>query len=118
MWRSLSCIEATASCRRTTPWVPVRSLDIRVAPDIISFDAHKGLEMFFADPVKLFTRWLAAASLTGDPQELAQHAMITATCGLGLLEISSAVDSFHLSHGLSKLIRNLAGVQRSYAAGS
>ena len=118
----------------------------RVAPDIISFDAHEGLEMFFADrhaldfarkgglvaygliptwpsldsldPVKLFTRWLAAASLAGNPQELAQRAMITATCGLGLLEISSAADSFRLAHGVSKLIRNLAGVPRSYAAGS
>jgi hypothetical protein len=118
----------------------------RVAPDIISFDAHEGLEVFFADrhaldfvrkgglvaygmiptwpsldaldPVKLFARWLAAASLAGDPRELAQHAMITATCGLGLLEISSVTASFHLAHAVSKLIRKLAGVQRRYAAGS
>jgi hypothetical protein len=120
----------------------------RVNPDILSFDAHEGLELFFADrhalefvrkgglvaygmvptwasvdtldPASLFTRWLAAASLAGDPQELAQQAMITATCGLGLLETSSIANSFQLAHGVSKLMRNLAGVPVSaaYAAGS
>lgn len=109
----------------------------RAKPDIISFDAHEGLELFFAephalefvrnggavaygmaptwqsldtlDPVTLFTRWLKAASLAGDPQELAQRAMITATCGLGLLTASSVADSFRVTSGVSKLIRALAG---------
>lgn len=106
-------------------------------PDILSFDAHEGLELFFADghardflrnggtvaygmvptlprpgevdAVAVFTRWLAAASLAGDPQELAQRAMITATCGLGLLDPSSVADSFHVAHRVGKLIRRLAG---------
>jgi len=83
----------------------------RVNPDIISFDAHEGLDSFFSDwhaldfvqqggtvaygivptrpglnavdSASIFIRWLKAASLAGDPQKFAQRAMITATCGLG-----------------------------------
>jgi hypothetical protein len=62
------------------------------------------------DPVALFTRWLTAASLAGDPQELAQGAMVTATCGLGLLEESSVSDSFHVAHSVGRLVRRLAGM--------
>ena len=116
-------------------------------PDILSFDAHEGLELFFAnrhaldflrnggtvaygmvptflrlganDSATLFTRWLTAASLAGDPQELAQRAMITATCGLGLLNESSVADSFHVAQGLGKLIRSLAAANsKGYFAGS
>jgi hypothetical protein len=110
----------------------------RAKPDILSFDAHAGLELFFADPhaldfvrkggivaygmiptwsrletidsTSIFMRWLKAASLAGDPQELAQGAMITATCGLGLLDASAVADSFRVAHGVSWLIRSLAGV--------
>jgi hypothetical protein len=110
----------------------------RAKPDILSFDAHAGLELFFADPDALdfvhngglvaygmvptwsrldstdsagiFTRWLKAASLAGDPQELAQGAMITATCGLGLLDASAVAESFSLARGVSRLIGSLAGV--------
>lgn len=109
----------------------------RAKPDILSFDAHEGLELFFADshtldfvnqggtvayglvPTKqhlnaidaasIFIRWLEAASRAGDPQNLAQRSMITATCGLGLLEMSSVVDSFHVAHGVSTLVRSLVG---------
>ncbi|WP_031495490.1 hypothetical protein [Bryobacter aggregatus] len=109
----------------------------RVKPDILSFDAHLGLESFFTDrhalafvhqggsvaygmvptwqsledldPLSLFTRWLAAASLAADPQELAQRALITATCGLGLLSPASVTASFALAHGVSTLIRRLSG---------
>ncbi len=107
-----------------------------VEPDILSFDAHQGLELFFADPhalaftrkggtvaygmvptwerldaldsAMLFTRWLTAASLAGDPQEFAQHAMITATCGLGLLDVASVAGSFNLANGVGELIGSLA----------
>lgn len=110
----------------------------QVEPDIISFDAHEGLELFFSnrnardftrnggmvaygliptwpslrdlEPARLFTRWLKAASLAGDPQEFAQCALITATCGLGLLEEPSVGESFGLAHCVSKLIRDLADV--------
>jgi hypothetical protein len=109
----------------------------RVQPDIISFDAHEGLELFFADwhardfmqqggtvsygivptrpgvnavdSASLFIRWLKAASLAGDPQKFAQRAMITATCGLGLLDESAVAESFSVAHSVSKLIRSLAG---------
>ena len=109
----------------------------RAQPDILSFDAHEGLELFFADadarefvkrggavaygliptweslasvdPASIFSRWLKAATLAGDPQELARQAMITATCGLGLLEPSSIAPSFTAAHAVGKLIHTLAG---------
>src|SRR6202167_6217081 len=109
----------------------------RVQPDILSFDAHEGLDWFFADwhaldfmqqggtvaygivptrpgvnavdSASIFLRWLKAASLAGDPQKFAQRAMITATCGLGLLDTSAVAESFCVAHSVSKLIRSLAG---------
>jgi hypothetical protein len=109
----------------------------RVKPDIISFDAHEGLDLFFCnwhaldfvnqggtvaygivptrpglnavDSASIFIRWLKAASLAGDPQKFAQRAMITATCGLGLLDTSSVAESFGVAQSVSKLIRSLAG---------
>ena len=106
-------------------------------PDIISFDAHEGLDLFFTDwhaldfmqqggtvaygivptrpgvnavdSASIFIRWLKAASLAGDPQKFAQRAMITATCGLGLLDTSAVAESFSVAHSVSKLIRSLAG---------
>jgi hypothetical protein len=111
---------------------------LRTRPDILSFDAHKGLEAFFAHPqsvdfvnqggtvaygliptkpdldaldgAQIFIRWLEAVSRRGDPQRFAQRAMITATCGLGLLDPSSIRASFTVAHGVSKLVRSLAGV--------
>jgi hypothetical protein len=35
--------------------------------------------------------------------------MITATCGLGLLDTSAIAESFSVAHSVSKLIRSLAG---------
>jgi hypothetical protein len=109
----------------------------RVRPDIISFDAHEGLDLFFADwhaldfvnqggtvaygivptrpglnaidSASIFVRWLKAASLAGDPQKFAQRAMITSTCGLGLLDASSVGESFSVAHSVGKLIRSLVG---------
>jgi hypothetical protein len=109
----------------------------RVEPDIISFDAHQGLELFFtdwhaldfmqqggtvaygivptrpgvnaADSATIFIRWLKAASSAGDPQKFAQRAMITATCGLGLLDPSAVTESFEVANSISRLIRSLAG---------
>jgi hypothetical protein len=109
----------------------------RAKPDIISFDAHEGLDLFFSDwhaldfiqqggtvaygivptrpgvnavdSASIFIRWLKAASLAGDPQKFAQRAMITATCGLGLLDTSAVAESFSVAHSVSKLIRSLAG---------
>jgi hypothetical protein len=109
----------------------------RAQPDILSFDAHEGLDLFFTDwhaldfmrqggtvaygmvptrpgvnavdSASIFVRWLKAASLAGDPQKFAQRAMITATCGLGLLDESAVAESFSVAHSVSKLIRSLAG---------
>jgi hypothetical protein len=109
----------------------------RAKPDILSFDAHEGLDLFFADwhaldfvqqggivaygivptqsglnavdSASIFIRWLKAASLAGDPQKFAQQAMITATCGLGLLDTSSIEVSFGVARSVSKLVRTLAG---------
>jgi hypothetical protein len=108
----------------------------RARPDILSFDAHAGLESFFADPdardfarrggivaygliptlpslkevdpVSIFVRWLKAATLAGDPQELACRAMITATCGLGLLDSPAIAESFNAASAVSKLVRSLS----------
>jgi hypothetical protein len=113
----------------------------RVRPDIISFDAHEGLDLFFADwhaaefvqqggtvaygivPTRpgvnaldsatIFIRWLKAASLAGDPQKFAERAMITATCGLGLLNTAAVAESFEVAHSVSRLIRSLAGSPES-----
>ena len=109
----------------------------RVKPDILSFDADEGLDLFFADShmidfvhqgglvaygivptragvnaldsAKIFLRWLQAASQAGDPQEFAQRAIITATCGLGLLDESSIAESFGVAHAIGRMIKSLAG---------
>jgi hypothetical protein len=110
-------------------------------PDILSFDAHRGLEPFFADsqalrfvegggwvaygiipnsltldaalPASIFRRWLTAASMAGDPQALAARAMITATCGLGLLDPESVESSFRLARRVGSLIKRLAGAEKT-----
>ena len=107
-------------------------------PDILSFDAYQQLEEFFADSdaleflhnggwiaygmvpnsptlqqleaASLFGRWLMAASMAGDPQQIAQRAIITATCGLGLLDARLVRQSFSLARAVGTLVRRLAGV--------
>jgi hypothetical protein len=109
----------------------------RAKPDILSFDADEGLELFFGDwhsvdfinqggivayglvptrpgltavdSASIFLRWLKAASHVGDPQRFAQRAMITATCGLGLLDVPAIEESFRVAHSVSKLVRTLVG---------
>lgn len=104
----------------------------RVRPDILSFDAHQGLELFFSHPdalafaksggivaygliptlrdlaavraEQIFTRWLTLASLAGDPEDFARNAMITATCGLGLLNPATVAQSFATARTVSHLI--------------
>jgi hypothetical protein len=113
-----------------------------VNPDVLSFDAHEGLELFFSDANALafarrggivaygliptwqdlstlraehiFTRWLTLASLAGDPQQFALKAIITATCGLGLLTPESVRESFALAGSVGKLIRAIAGQPRPF----
>jgi hypothetical protein len=108
----------------------------RAKPDILSFDAHEGLESFFSNPAsaafvrdggtvaygliptlrdlkgvsaeRIFTRWLTLASLAGDPQRFARQALVTATCGLGLLPEESVPESFRLAKAVGQLMRDLA----------
>jgi hypothetical protein len=49
--------------------------------------------------------------MAGEPQELARRALITATCGLGLIDAASVGESFHVARATGKLIRRLAGVE-------
>ena len=105
-------------------------------PDILSFDAHQGLEEFFSSrsalefldrggwvayglvptssdlsalrPGSIFSRWLVAASLARDPQDLAQSTIITATCGLGLLAPPAVIESFQIAADVGAMIRKLA----------
>jgi hypothetical protein len=114
----------------------------RVQPDILSFDAHQGLEHFFADadalnfarnggvvaygliptwkdmkglsPVSVFTRWLTLASLAGDPQQFARTAMVTSTCGLGLLHPDAVAESFAMAQSVGKLIHGFAEAPEPY----
>jgi hypothetical protein len=115
--------------------VPIAAL-CQAQPDIISFDAHYGLESFCADPAaqrflraggrvafglvptfsvldqidpdELFLRWLVAVTGVMSVGALARQTMITATCGLGLLSEPSAVSSFHLAHQLAQRIAQVA----------
>ncbi len=116
----------------------------RVNPDILSFDAHEGLELFFSDANALafarrgrivaygliptwqdlstlraehiFTRWLTLASLAGDGQQFAQNAIVTATCGLGLLTPESVRESFALARNVGQMIRAIAEQPQPIAA--
>ncbi len=108
----------------------------RVNPDILSFDAHQGLERFFEspagvaflkrghtvawgliptwdhpdelEPASVFARWLHAAAQVDDVRALAQRAMITATCGLGLVSESAAVRAFDLAQRLAVFFKKAA----------
>lgn len=109
----------------------------QVGADILSFDAHAGLEQFFLlsdarnfvqsgglvaygliptrrsladlDAHTIFRRWFAAAAMAGDPQELARAAMVTATCGFGMLDEGSVEESFALADAVGAMLRKLAG---------
>lgn len=108
----------------------------QAAPDIISFDSYQDLETFCADqdarrfvnagglvafgliptssnlssldPALLFTRWLLACKDIGDLSQLAAHTMITATCGLGLLNPMQAASSFRFAQRVADLVQKVA----------
>jgi methionine synthase II (cobalamin-independent) len=128
--RSAGAITGLHCCARP-PFAAVR----HVQPDIFSFDAHQDLEMFFADSdarhfwadggmvafgliptwlnlervsaEALFYRWLMAAEDTVDLSELARRSLITATCGLGLLNETAAKDSFNLACHTGELVHRV-----------
>ncbi|MCX6047418.1 MAG: hypothetical protein NT075_20120 [Chloroflexi bacterium] len=107
---------------------------VKVAPDIISFDAHQHLEGFLRHPSiqhfvatggglalgliptladlrglapdDLFARWVGAA-VGGDYNldQLAAQSLITATCGLGLLTETTAATAFWQSTQVAHKLR-------------
>jgi len=105
-------------------------------PDIVSFDAHQGLEMLLAqpdtrtfvenggclsfglvptlnalnsfDPSETFIRWATAVGETLPAKKFADQSMVTATCGLGLMSIEAAQASFRKAIELSHLIAKVA----------
>ncbi|MCS7060228.1 MAG: hypothetical protein RMN25_03595 [Anaerolineae bacterium] len=130
MMRAAGAIAGLHCCAR----LPT-ALAYRARPDLISFDAHQGLEDFFADPhmqafmragglvafgivptlsdlsefhpLTLLSRWLEAAMSVGDIADLAERSLFTATCGLGLLGERAARQSFQLVGQLSASVAGL-----------
>ncbi len=124
------------TCARLSPGgVAIAALG-QARPDIISFDAYQGLEVFCADPAAqdflrtggwvawglvptwprldqldpqaLFARWLGAATGVMAVEAVARQTLITATCGLGLLPEPAVASSFHLAHQLAQRIAQVA----------
>lgn len=60
--------------------------------------------------VELFAGWLGAAACAGDLPALARRSMVTASCGLGLVDTAAAQASFSLAAGVAGLVRRVAGV--------
>ncbi|MGH9012114.1 MAG: hypothetical protein ACRDYF_20050 [Acidimicrobiia bacterium] len=102
-------------------------------PDVISFDASEptfagdeaavrwwtssgGMTAFGlvatgptdSDPGDLFVRWLDAGLRLDDPQGLARRTIVTATCGLGLVDPPAALQSFRRSAQVGTLVREVA----------
>jgi len=124
------------TCARLSPGSVAISAFGQARPDIVSFDAYQGLEVFCADPAAqdflrtgglvawglvptwsrldqldpqaLFARWLGAATGVMAVEAVARQALITATCGLGLLPEPAVASSFHLAHQLAQRIAQVA----------
>jgi hypothetical protein len=105
-------------------------------PDFISFDAHANLESFCADPdaqafmreggltafgliptledlstlnaMNLVSRWLLACTNIADISDIAAFSLVTATCGLGLLDEEAAAMSFEAARRVSMALRRIA----------
>lgn len=133
--RTLGALVGVHTCA-TAPHGTPSSVLCQVEPDILSFDAHHGLEAFTADPAAsaflraggrvafgliptwsnldqvdvnaLLLRWLVAAPDTLPVADLARQTLITATCGLGLLPEPAAIASFRLAHEFETHIANIA----------
>jgi hypothetical protein len=124
MLRAAGAVAGVHCCAR-----PPASLVCRAHPDLVSFDAHQGLEEFFTEPdmqafmrngglvafgliptwpdlsefhpLTLLSRWLESAVACGDIAGLAQRSLFTATCGLGLLSEQATRRSFQLGELLA-----------------
>jgi len=106
------------------------------APDILSFDTSQDLGTFCLDGVirtfirngglialglvptssglsgcdstTLFTRWQLACKDLSERPQLASRTLITATCGLGLLNPLEAATTFDCAQHISMLLKNFA----------
>jgi hypothetical protein len=132
MLRAAGAVAGVHCCAR----LPA-SLVCRAHPDLVSFDAHQGLEEFFAEPdtqafmrggglvafgliptwpdlcevhpLTLLSRWLESAVTCGDIAGLAERSLFTATCGLGLLSEQAARRSFQTGGLLAAGAASLIG---------
>ncbi len=123
------------TCATTASSVPVSAL-CQARPDVISFDAHHGIEAFNADPdvqaflagggrvayglvptwsqleqlsaQELLLRWLVAVPESTSATALARQSLMTATCGLGLLPETAARESFRLANELGQQVARIA----------
>jgi hypothetical protein len=105
-------------------------------PDFVSFDAHENLESFCTDPdaqsfmreggltaygmiptlenlnalspMNLVSRWLLACADIADVSDMAAFSLVTATCGLGLLDEDAAAQSFNMARTVSMALRRIA----------
>jgi hypothetical protein len=124
------------TCARLAPGGMALAALGQACPDIVSFDAYQGLEVFCTDPAAqdflrtggwvacglvptwprldqldpqaLFARWLGAATDVMAVEALARQTLITATCGLGLLPAPAVASSFHLAHQLAQRMAQVA----------
>ena len=124
------------TCARLSPGGVALTALGQARPDIVSFDAYQGLEVFCADPAAqdflrtggwvacglvptwprldqldpqtLFARWLGAATGVMAVEAVARQTLITATCGLGLLPTPAVASSFRLAHQLAQRIAQVA----------
>ncbi len=107
-----------------------------IQPDLFSFDAHQYLETFAGDEatrpllfrggiiafglvpncfdlgqvtaIRLFFHWLIAVKNLAALPELASRSMVTATCGLGLLDEAAACASFRTARETAALVEKVA----------
>lgn len=59
-------------------------------------------------PGEAFSRWLIRASASGDPCELTRRTIVTATCGLGSVDVETARACFEACAGTAELISRVA----------
>jgi hypothetical protein len=124
------------TCARLSPGGEALTTLGQTRPDMVSFDAYQGLEVFCADPAAqdflrtggrlacglvptwprldqldpqaLYARWLGATTGVIAVKAWARQTLITATCGLGLLPLSAVASSFHLADQLAQRIAQVA----------
>jgi methionine synthase II (cobalamin-independent) len=59
-------------------------------------------------PGSAFSRWLAAASRTGDPSDVARRTIVTTSCGLGEYTLAEAENAFRSATQVAELVEQLA----------